>query len=894
MTLRRTLFDASVPDVKEATHGRFQSTTKSTSRSVPVMDSLAFVGLSTSKSKSQPLTAASVLEQLDNLGMIKIPSKQGCSYPTKTFVQKDPVVMDSLGATGEQNAQRTSRQSTNHTGYQNELPNRKHTRRQLEERRKKTMAKKSIRHGPSTRLASHKDAGGILGALAFEDNAGRKNVPVKQRNASASTLTRNIEQPFQGQPNNTKSAIALAAVRSPMCSPSYEPLKKRTNQQPTPTLKQKLMGGSQLSDPSVSLDILMTISPMQCHESKNHSSPNRPIQHTQSMDMNSVLSLIFAASNHSSATLEEDGIVVAAARECRSQSSRDSIGSVKASGETSTTKRVAPDKDRRGLAFPKSLVQSKSVRVDGKAMHAPTTNKVATRVPEHASPDPVIDPGFLKRLARADASMRILEMEILAGDTVSLSTCTLTQALLWEEDDADSIMAVASVTLSMQVPQGTSEKPCRVLPIATGTASVEAMDTNALYHKDIATETASKNEPQSRPGHDHQATGVVDCPIPIPGNHDVSVAIPAQTQRRTDKAPSTTRPSRCRRPIGSCHPASADSMSGIDVGGSRHLADPPVRLSFLSRKTTLDASTEDACQPKHSTSPFSRPRRNRKPTDYYKPEAPKDKTFIENSCTKAEKTHGLPPSRDRSLKLAASIESKELECHIKAQLAGGGHSKPAPFIASDEKEEIEANGWTRTQLRQLNEAQQTTNPISLHFWDDIAEQVSGKDPSECCAQWMAMYPTPTITKRRATKRDVVVQPANANTFVSLFNATPWRGKEIAGHLPDNIDLGSAVKLEKEIFEAYDGCNGCSWKPPDGMQKYVTDMARAVRRRQPAKKGNVIAKELEQNKNVRERIDVDGINMNVCMTPGGTLNFQCSRDDNSDEDFDEYYGVSDDM
>jgi hypothetical protein len=45
--------------------------------------------------------------------------------------------------------------------------------------------------------------------------------------------------------------------------------------------------------------------------------------------------------------------------------------------------------------------------------------------------------------------------------------------------------------------------------------------------------------------------------------------------------------------------------------------------------------------------------------------------------------------------------------------------------------------------------------------------------------------------------------------------------------------------------------------------------------------------------LRERISADGIEMDACLTPHGTLTFKCRRNDHEDDFFDDFYGADDD-
>jgi hypothetical protein len=184
----------------------------------------------------------------------------------------------------------------------------------------------------------------------------------------------------------------------------------------------------------------------------------------------------------------------------------------------------------------------------------------------------------------------------------------------------------------------------------------------------------------------------------------------------------------------------------------------------------------------------------------------------------------------------------------------------------------------------------------MTFWEDVAEKVSGKSASECCSRYMAMFPTPAANGRQAKSRKIV-QSATVRVVDDLFDATPWRGKVQELRIPEGFDLGSAIKLETSFYDpsatqASDE-ESYTWKPQPGMRKYVQEMTRASRRPQQAKKGKATVHEGQRTKNLRERLEVDGINMDVRMTPGGTLQFNCLRDDNADDCFGEYYGADED-
>ena len=159
---------------------------------------------------------------------------------------------------------------------------------------------------------------------------------------------------------------------------------------------------------------------------------------------------------------------------------------------------------------------------------------------------------------------------------------------------------------------------------------------------------------------------------------------------------------------------------------------------------------------------------------------------------------------------------------------------------------------------------------------------------------MSMFATPGANGRRPER---VLAEVDAGACDDLFDATPWRGKERELSLPPDLDFGSAIKLETSVTDRSGQVDSddesAQWKPRAGMSKYVQDVRRAAQKPPQNRRDYNNTQGGGRTKELRERLDEDGINMDVRLTPGGTLNFKCLRDDNVDDFFDDYYGAEED-
>ncbi|CAN0022896.1 unnamed protein product [Sphacelaria rigidula] len=84
--------------------------------------------------------------------------------------------------------------------------------------------------------------------------------------------------------------------------------------------------------------------------------------------------------------------------------------------------------------------------------------------------------------------------------------------------------------------------------------------------------------------------------------------------------------------------------------------------------------------------------------------------------------------------------------------------------------------WTTAQINRLDIAHKGTAPTTKDFWNVVASNVDGKDPSECQQQWFEQFATPKARRKPArTKRTNTRQvgtPVGTKTSQSKILGTP--------------------------------------------------------------------------------------------------------------------------
>lgn len=512
-------------------------------------------------------------------------------------------------------------------------------------------------------------------------------------------------------------------------------------------------------------------------------------------------------------------------------------------------------------------------------------------VPERASPDLIIDPVSLKRMEKQAETERLLSLEIDLNEALSVSTCTLSYALGWDDDvEEDSNMAVASPVPEENI-QINANAVGDVIPECEGrfptTKPSQSDQTKVLKVKKVKSKArcgrpkkdesrgATRKESKT---HEVESNSSRPKRNRIQTNHYAPETAKNNKEYREERMESDHKVEKPRKTKGSRNKRDNErkdlthrGTKQQDVPQSKHAetkdkkkaASPAERDKAHANGYISDSSPEpnDA----ESSGPLQRVSvRERIPTDRFIPYTSQNDDF--------KQTGGLKQTKKEPLKR----EKKE-----------------------PDKQEMVYEGWSRMQITQLQQAHATANPTSSTFWDDVAEHVEGKDASECCNRWMGMFPTPAKANAR-TKKETLDRLSSTEAVDDLFEATPWRGKDAQIRLPEGLDLGSAIKIDEPAY-ASDNVDTASdedsteaqWQPRPGMSRYIQDMRRRTRCPPKQKKGPTTDSNVNnRSTQLRERIDANGVDMDVRMTPGGTLNFNCRRDDNDDDFFDEYYGDGD--
>ena len=229
-----------------------------------------------------------------------------------------------------------------------------------------------------------------------------------------------------------------------------------------------------------------------------------------------------------------------------------------------------------------------------------------------------------------------------------------------------------------------------------------------------------------------------------------------------------------------------------------------------------------------------------------------------------------------------------------------------------------SNGWTVTQLAQLKRAHSMINPGSKTFWDEVAARVDEKNAEECKSRWFSRFQTPQRRKPNPKAKvgvDTGGVPDDANDDDDdddIFNSTPMRGLDLQGNQTSffgkpsaQVDLGSAIKANNDETSAVnDDLAGATplthlqLLPVRGHKSYVRGMKRDLSKNQKkqSKGRKAPPKPIPKTTVPRlltEKVHDADVQMNVRLTPGGTVKVKDSSGADDDDLWDEMYGEEED-
>ena len=209
-------------------------------------------------------------------------------------------------------------------------------------------------------------------------------------------------------------------------------------------------------------------------------------------------------------------------------------------------------------------------------------------------------------------------------------------------------------------------------------------------------------------------------------------------------------------------------------------------------------------------------------------------------------------------------------------------------------------GWSTDQLEQLRDAQQDVDPTSISYWMDIAIIVQGKTASECQAKWFSMTKTPA-PKTKNTR--VAIDPSHRNELNDdeddIFQSTPMRGNMFLNsnyyqsfstvNMPQ-LPTPSLPSSEVE-YETFDPSTFAPIVKPvskaflQRMKRNFTKAEATIATKSKALHKNHSRKNTKALTEVLRDHDMD---INIRLTPGGTLQVKSHVDNDEDDFWDDEY------
>jgi hypothetical protein len=299
-----------------------------------------------------------------------------------------------------------------------------------------------------------------------------------------------------------------------------------------------------------------------------------------------------------------------------------------------------------------------------------------------------------------------------------------------------------------------------------------------------------------------------------------------------------------------------------------------------------------------------RPRRNRTKTDFYH-----DKISVEETCKSrtvvATLNETMPTVRQSSILnphvMESNLSDPAADDKADKKQEAVVRNRPSVFPKVENSEGIDAI-WSTDQLEQLRDAQLNVDPTSVSYWTDAASHVHGKSASECQAKWFSMTKTPAP---KTKSRRVAVLPSDVNESNhdedDIFQSTPMRGNTFLNS--NFLQTFTSVKmpqlptpLQPSSVVDHDTLD----QPVDAFAPIMKPVSKAFLQRMKRNFTKAEAtmatksKSLQKNhsskngKGLTEVLRDHDIDINIRLTPGGTLQVKSHVDHDEDDFWDDEY------
>ena len=329
-------------------------------------------------------------------------------------------------------------------------------------------------------------------------------------------------------------------------------------------------------------------------------------------------------------------------------------------------------------------------------------------------------------------------------------------------------------------------------------------------------------------------------------------------------------------------------------------------VNQICRTKVKSDATERTVSKSSSVIDIERPQRDRKKTDFYHNKISLDETNqSERAVTISHEAKVSLPKLD----VNDSHQSVPI-ARIKKEKRNDGPTlkvlqirppkvetvAPAPTIDDD---------WSTEQLEQLRNAQEDVDPTSTSYWMDVASFVPGKSASECQTKWFSMTKSPA-PKTKNNGREIVpyhLQTTNDDDEDDIFQSTPMRGSmfvnanyyqsfhEVTLPKLPTPTLPSMEIDNDEIFVTSLNMLAPTVKPVS--KAFLQRMKRNFTKAETnvATTAKLLHKKYagKNTKGLTEALCDHDVDINIRLSPGGTLQVKSHVDHDDEDDFwdDEY-------
>lgn len=296
----------------------------------------------------------------------------------------------------------------------------------------------------------------------------------------------------------------------------------------------------------------------------------------------------------------------------------------------------------------------------------------------------------------------------------------------------------------------------------------------------------------------------------------------------------------------------------------------PKGPSYSSQKSLDGGAADESSASNRNNPPANDPtKRERKKTDFF---VPAGAHRVDDSDDNSRGSSVGASDQPTGKQVAISVQEKHPEeSNVPIQKRRIKKVKrKVPILKQAATTAASTDDWSLMQVQQLHDAHRTVKPTSTTFWEDIALFVNDKSSHECRTKWFSYVKTPAAkVSKKAAARDSIDED-------DLFKATPMREFRLPdlGRLSISEDRNEATSSTENAPQAKANDRKPQQYQKKGYKKYLDNMRRDVQKAEKLKLKQKTKKVENKSLVVRE----NEFNLNVKLTPGGTLKMNHSEGD----------------